>query len=181
MKKLTKALAIVATVIYVLSLMGVLVTGAIQTIDLYSQSYMDVVEIILAIPLGTILNLLVYIVVSGLLCFTLCAKRGGIWSEIIAIVLLVGAAPCYTLTIDLISLAEYLFETNISNSWFNVFYDYNHYLMYSFATTFIGVATSLLLVACGMSIAYKHLTRKQEKALSTSSGEQIFPDAVQNP
>ena len=186
MKITAKVLTIVATAILLLSALGLLVCivfqePLIQLLFGYSKQdsvfyYTDSIFTLIAkIPAADIVYLTVLLLTGVVLCLTVCAKRVGWWTEIIALAALV-VNPAINWLIQQIQwrfIAEgYTYE--------NIYYSYLNNLV-SFATTFVGFAMMLLLVACGMSIAYKHLTRKQEKALSASSEEQIFPDAVQNP
>jgi hypothetical protein len=183
MKITAKVLTIVATAILLLSALGLLVCivfqePLIQLLFGYSRQVFAVYStdsiftLVARIPAADIVYLTVLLLTGVVLCLTVCAKRVGWWTEIIALAALM-VNPAITW---LIRQIQWRFIVD----GMAFYYSYLTNLV-SYATTFVGFAMMLLLVACGMSIAYKHLTRKQEKALSASSGEQIFPDAVQNP
>ena len=173
MKKTAKALAIIATAILLLCGLGLLFLYLIDLIKFGSFNFLDMIR---ALPVTSFIYIFLWLVIGGVLCFTVCSKKTGIGSDIVMSAMIVVAGPM------IMSVANQLWYQLLRG--FDIYYG-TALVSYSFGSglisSFVNVAKMMLLVACGMSIAYKHLTRKQEKALSASSGEQIFPDAVQNP
>ena len=174
MKKTAKALAIIATAILLLCGLGLLFLYLIYLIKFGNFNFLGMIG---ALPVTSFIYIFLWLVIGGVLCFTVCSKKTGIWSDIVMSAMIVVAGPM------IMSVANQLWYQLLRG--FDIYYNGVALVSYSFGSelisSFVNVAKMMLLVACGMSIAYKHLTRKQEKALSASSGEQIFPDAVQNP
>lgn len=179
MKKTAKALTISATILLLFAVLGLF---CLFFLDLLIQVSEDkpLYRILSSIPVSQLTDFGLTLVISIVLCFTVCSKKSSFWCDIVlpgAVLFVLSAVSTYVYTLY-VSIAEALFDEYI-------YYRYSTNELinigYSFVEFLVPVAVGLLLVACGMSIAYKHLTRKQEKALSASSEEQIFPDAVQNP
>lgn len=153
MKITAKVLTITATAILLLSLAVLLICILGSAITCY---YPDL-RLIFSLRIPDALNMFGLVVISGLLCFTICSKRIGVWSDIVALIAIVAGGPIWDICFD--RLLPRLFQ--MFGMYYHQYMDGStFYYLWNLTSIFlVGFATALLLVACGMSIAYKCLNK----------------------
>ncbi len=158
MKKTARAIAIIATGILALSSIALLLCIIFQRplLDtLYGYDYWQSWET-LYVPVHYLVQMCLLVSISGVLCFTVCSKKLGSWAEILGTLLITIVVPMLTNVIWTIQMQLFSYGVDsVSMSYYSMVYS-----LCSRALTFVDFATMLLVLACGMSIAYKHLTRK---------------------
>ena len=179
MKKATKVLAIIATVILLLSALGTFSLFLLDIILEWSDGA-SLYRILRTVPVSDMTSTGLTLLIGVLICFTAGSKKVGLWSDIVLPAAGLSVVPAIA------NYTNYIYAQIVTVVADDYFYHVTYFsseneliqISYSINQIFVAVAFGLLLVACGMSIAYKHLTCKQEKELCADSEEQIFPDAV---
>lgn len=160
MKTTAKAFTITAMVLLILSLLAALASFTLLLIfsSLDGISFESLTDLLGCMKDGNILNNFFLFLISAVLCLTVCNKKLGSWSEIVALVAILF------IVVVLPFFNNILFEMmHVSVDRYNSFgLNYQFFSMCVNATdTLANLAVQILLIACGMSIAYKHITRKK--------------------
>lgn len=180
MKKSAKALSICAIGILLLSLVIIFLDVTICSILAYQNYHLSILGIFSFLPTSSILDLVAMIVICTLLCFTVCSKKIGLWSEIVALGAIAVVSPGVTLISDLIIrliitnlapiLPSFLATGSIDFQYYFASYS-RYYLWLNISSDLVNLAVSLLFVACGISIIYKYIARKKQKQLPKADKE----------
>lgn len=175
MQKTIKILSIIALGIVLLSLFGVCLTTLFWEpyVQLYYGESMSE-SIPMTLPVSTVVSLGAMLGASILLCICAGNRKVGIWPEIsVAVWYGVGGLVTTLLTFFQSALPS------IMSEWFRELgvsaYELEYYRvgmnavsgLWSCATVFTGVATTLFLFICGLSIAYKIHCKKECIALES--------------
>jgi hypothetical protein len=161
LKTTAKAFTITAMVLLILSLFAALASFTLLLIfsSLDGISFESLTDLLGCMKDGNILNNFFLFLISAVLCLTVCNKKLGSWSEIVALVAILF------IVVVLPFFNNILFEMLHGSSFgrYNSFgLNYEYFRMCVNATdTLANLAVQILLIACGMSIAYKHITRKK--------------------
>ena len=160
MKTTAKAFTITAMVLLILSLLAALASFTLLLIfsSLDGISFESLTDLLGCMKDGNILDNFFLFLISAVLCLTVCNKKLGSWSEIVALVAILF------IVVVLPFFNNILFEMlHVSVGRYNSFgLNYEYFRMCVNATdTLANLAVQMLLIACGMSIAYKHITRKK--------------------
>ena len=160
MKTTAKAFTITAMVLLILSLLAALASFTLLLIfsSLDGISFESLTDLLGCMKDGNILNNFFLFLISAVLCLTVCNKKLGSWSEIVALVAILF------IVVVLPFFNNILFEMlHVSVDRYNSFgLNYQFFSMCVNTTdTLANLAVQMLLIACGMSIAYKHITRKK--------------------
>lgn len=160
MKTTAKAFTITAMVLLILSLLAALASFTLLLIfsSLDGISFESLTDLLGCMKDGNILNNFFLFLISAVLCLTVCNKKLGSWNEIVALVAILF------IVVVLPFFNNILFEMlHVSADRYNSFgLNYQFFSMCVNTTdTLANLAVQMLLIACGMSIAYKHITRKK--------------------
>lgn len=160
MKTTAKAFTITAMVLLILSLLAALASFTLLLIfsSLDGISFESLTDLLGCMKDGNILNNFFLFLISAVLCLTVCNKKLGLWNEIVALVAILF------IVVVLPFFNNILFEMlQVSVDRYNSFgLNYQFFSMCVNTTdTLANLAVQMLLIACGMSIAYKHITRKK--------------------
>ena len=160
MKTTAKAFTITAMVLLILSLLAALASFTLLLIfsSLDGISFESLTDLLGCMKDGNILNNFFLFLITAVLCLTVCNKKLGSWNEIVALVAILF------IVVVLPFFNNILFEMlHVSVDRYNSFgLNYQFFSMCVNATdTLANLAVQMLLIACGMSIAYKHITRKK--------------------
>lgn len=160
MKTTAKAFTITAMVLLFLSLLAALASFTLLLIfsSLDGISFESLTDLLGCMKDGNILNNFFLFLISAVLCLTVCNKKLGSWNEIVALVAILF------IVVVLPFFNNILFEMlHVSVDRYNSFgLNYQFFSMCVNTTdTLANLAVQMLLIACGMSIAYKHITRKK--------------------
>ena len=160
MKTTAKAFTITAMVLLILSLLAALASFTLLLIfsSLDGISFESLTDLLGCMKDGNILNHFFLFLISAVLCLTVCNKKLGSWNEIVALVAILF------IVVVLPFFNNILFEMlHVSVDRYNSFgLNYQFFSMCVNTTdTLANLAVQMLLIACGMSIAYKHITRKK--------------------
>lgn len=160
MKTTAKAFTITAMVLLFLSLLAALASFTLLLIfsSLDGISFESLIDLLGCMKDGNILNNFFLFLISAVLCLTVCNKKLGLWNEIVALVAILF------IVVVLPFFNNILFEMlQVSVDRYNSFgLNYQFFSMCVNTTdTLANLAVQMLLIACGMSIAYKHITRKK--------------------
>lgn len=160
MQKFIRISAIVATALVAMSLLLILVSIPLQSVIArnvfnYPAEFMALLP---QIPVVQLLTCFVRLACIALLIICCGNKKGGIWPEVAVFVLLVAVVPTlgsvgWVLYSQLfVNLRGYAYSganTAVNN-------------ITSFCAMPAGLGQAIAYVACGMSIAFKRLSRKTE-------------------
>lgn len=161
MKKVIRCLTISATGILVLSNLALLIAIILQT-PLIEMTYGEDLYFVqegFSIPFNYLFLMFALVLTSAVLCFTAGNERFSFGTEIIGAVLIAFGIPVISDVINGVQnyiLVWYFSDASLARQ--NLVTS-----VCSHSLTFVHFATALVLVACGMSIAYKYLTRKAAK------------------
>ena len=152
MKKAVKTLAFTATALLLLTSLATLVALALYFV-LNVKEQITVIGVLYSLHKSQFFNVCVLSAIGAMLCLTLCNHKIGWWNELISIAAILFVALILPFFIDILI---YLFDPSLSLG--NGYYVFSNTFYAISALT--DIAYPLLLVACGMSIAYKHTRRK---------------------
>ncbi len=157
MQKAIRITAIAATALAGLSLILLLVSIPFQSMiaPLYIHSY-EVIERMPVFPLVPFSICLLQTICIALSIICCGNKKGGIWLELLIFVLLITALPLFN------ELASYIHTTFIGRNGSVGLATHSivsQISSYCLIPSNLGQATALL--ACGMSIAFKKVSKKQ--------------------
>ena len=167
MQKLIRIMAIVATGLMALSLVLLLVSMIFQPLVVDLMAYPEAVkEYLPVIPVDELLSGFLQMICVGLLIICCGSKKGGPWLELTVMVVLVAGWPIVreilsVLFMGLVNIFGFRYGVDIGAT-------------AAMAQTIKGMLTEYCMipanlgkiiayVACGMSIAFKHMNKKLER------------------
>ena len=153
MKKAAKTLAITATALLVLTFLTTLITLVLYFIVSADQVF-TFGNLWYTVRSSNILSVGALAFIGALLCLTLCSKKIGWWNELIAIVAILLTDVILPTCIDLLL---FVFDRRLYLAGVDSYYLFSGVQSMS---SLVDIACPLLLVACGISIIFKHANRK---------------------
>ena len=167
MQKLIRIMAIVATGLMALSLVLLLVSMIFQPLYVDMMGYPEAVkEYLPMVPVMELIFGFLQMLCVGLLIICCGSKKGGPWIELVVLVLLMAVLPVgYRIAYDLVTRLgavlglRYGVETGAFASIANTVSQ----MIAGYCLVPASLGQAIAYVACGMSIAFKHMNKKLER------------------
>lgn len=159
MKNAIRILAIASAVIMALTLCALVVCIVFQgelTSLMYGGYYAQMAGRHYSIPVGNLLYTLGALAAALVLCFTAGYKQFGIWLEVLLAVCISAVLPGLRHIISVVQTALLNPAGEEALASFSAVQS-----ICSMAMSLTGIATAMVLVACGMSIAVKRMENQQ--------------------